>query len=493
MLAEDLLELAESVRKMKAEMQTVEVKSAHQGCPRRLYDTLSAFANQDSGGVILFGLDEKSDFAVTGVYDLQDLQKKVTEQCLQMIPPVRAVFTSVQIEGKTICSAEVPSADLMERPCYYSGAGRTRGSYVRAGDADLPMTDYEIYSYEAFRRYVRDDERTIERASLSLLNQETLQEYLGHMREKHPGFSRLSDEQAFEMLAITRDGAPTLASILNFGVYPQGYFPQLAITAVAVPGTQIGDTGPNAERFLDNRRIEGTLSEMLKDALVVCTRNMKVRTIIDPQTGMRTDRTEYPVEAIREAVLNALIHRDYSHFTEGTPIQIDFFSDRLEIHSPGTLYGRMTVEDLGKARPDLRNPALATMAEFMLKTENRYSGIPTIRREMKAAGLPPPVFQNARNEFVVVLYNTVQEEPSAPEVGESVHSESGLLGFCSVPRSRQEIAGFLGLKTSFYITREYLQPLIDSGKLVMTIPDKPRSRNQKYVAKKAAVSKEGEE
>lgn len=232
---------------------------------------------------------------------------------------------------------------------------------------------------------------------------------------------------------------------------------------------------------------------MLQDAILFCTRNMKVRTIIDPQTGMRTDHTEYPIEAIREAVLNALIHRDYSHFTEGTPIQIDFFSDRLEIHSPGTLYGRMTVEDLGKARPDLRNPVLAAMAEFMLKTENRYSGIPTIRREMKAAGLPPPVFRNGRNEFVVVLYNTVQEEPSAPEGRESVHSESDLLGFCSVPRSRQEIAGFLGLKTSFYITRKYLQPLIDSGKLVMTIPDKPRSRNQKYVAKKTAVSKEGQE
>ena len=493
MLAEELLELADSVRKMKAEMQTVEVKSAHQGCPRRLYDTLSAFANQDTGGVILFGLNEKSDFAVAGVYDLQDLQKKVTEQCLGMIPPVRATFTSVQMEGKTICCAEIPPADVMERPCYYSGAGRTKGSYVRAGDADLPMTDYEIYSYESFRRHVRDDERTYERASISFLDREMLQAYLNRMREEHPKFSKLSEEQALEMLAITRDGVPTLAAILNFGIYPQGYFKQLVITAITVPGTQIGDTGPNGERFLDNRRIEGTLSEMLQDAILFCTRNMKVRTIIDPQTGMRTDHTEYPIEAIREAVLNALIHRDYSHFTEGTPIQIDFFSDRLEIHSPGTLYGRMTVEDLGKARPDLRNPALAAMAEFMLKTENRYSGIPTIRREMKAAGLPPPVFLNGRNEFVVVLYNTVQEEPSAPEGRESVHSESDLLGFCSVPRSRQEIAGFLGLKTSFYITREYLQPLIDSGKLVMTIPDKPRSRNQKYVAKKTAVSKEGQE
>ena len=105
---------------------------------------------------------------------------------------------------------------------------------------------------------------------------------------------------------------------------------------------------------------------MLSEAISFCLRNIKVRTMIDPHTGERIDKTEYPIEAIREAVLNALIHRDYSHFTEGTPIQINIFSDRMEIHSPGNLYGRVTVEELGKIRPDLRNPALATMSEFLL-------------------------------------------------------------------------------------------------------------------------------
>lgn len=75
--------------------------------------------------------------------------------------------------------------------------------------------------------------------------------------------------------------------------------------------------------------------------------------------------------AIREAVLNALIHRDYSIYTEGTPIQIDFFSDRLEIHSPDSLYGRMSVEDLGVAHPDARNPVLAVMTESLTDAEHR--------------------------------------------------------------------------------------------------------------------------
>lgn len=243
MLSEELIELANQTIHLKAETQTLEVKAAHEGCPKRLYDTLSSFSNQDGGGVILFGLDEAKNFSSVGVYDLQDLQKKVTEQCNQMVPPVRAVFTVAELGGKAICSAEIPSADLTERPCYYSGAGRIKGSYVRVGDADLPMTDYEIYTCEAFRKHVHDDERVVDRAKMSLLDVDKIETYLLKMREERPGFSRLSIEQAYEMLAITRDGTLTLASILNFGLYPQGYFPQLAITAIVVPGKEIGDIG----------------------------------------------------------------------------------------------------------------------------------------------------------------------------------------------------------------------------------------------------------
>lgn len=483
MLREELVELANEIIKSKAETQNIEVKAAQGGCPKRLYDTLSSFSNQDDGGILLFGIDEKQGFIPVGVYDLQDLQKKVTEQCNQMVPPVRAVFTLAEIDGFPICSAEIPSLDLVERPCYYSGTGRIKGSYIRVGDADLPMTDYEIYTYEAFKCHVHDDERVLERAELSLLDSDKIQRYIQKMKEEKPGFSKLSEEQVYELLSITRKGIPTLAAILNFGLYPQGYFPQLAVTAIVVPGKEIGDVGQNSERFLDNKRIEGTLSEMLAESLNFCRRNMKVRTIINPETGERTDKPEYPVEAIREAMLNALIHRDYSHFTEGTPIQIDFFTDRMEIHSPGGLYGRMTVEDLGTAKPDLRNPTLATMSEFLLNTENRYSGIPTIRREMAKAGLPAPVFINRRNEFIVILYNKPISNEQETTLSSNKGNE-GLLEFCKTPRTRQEIADYLGINTVFYVMKHYIQPLVESGELLLTLPDKPRSRNQQFVSKK---------
>lgn len=481
MLTEELIELAKRICRQKAEEQTVKLKTAHDGCPKRLYDTLSSFSNQDGGGVLLFGIDEKAGYRVVGVYDAQDLQQKVTEQCQQMEPPVRAVFTIAELEGRMICSAEIPAIDLSERPCYYRGAGRT-GAFIRVGDADLPMTDYELYSYEAFRRHLRDDERPVERAAVSMLDQEQLERYLLEKRLERPGFARLPPDQMYEMLNLTRGGVPTLAAILNFCVYPQGYFPQLAITAIVVPGTEIGDAASDSARFLDNKRIEGTIPVMVEEALGFCKRNMKTRTIISPETGARSDRTEYPLDALREAILNAVIHRDYSVYSEGTPVQLDFFTDRLEIHSPGGLYGRMNVEQLGIARPDLRNPALAVMAETLTSAENRYSGIPTMRRAMREYGLPAPKFENRRQEFVVTFYNSAEGQATVPQARKPSPrgAAEGLLEFCRTPRTRREIADYLGIKTVFYVVSHYVEPLLESGRLAMTLPDKPKSRHQRY-------------
>lgn len=85
MIIEELIELANKICKQEAEEQTIELKSAQAGCPKRLYDTLSSFSNQDSGGILVFGIDEDAAFQVVGVYDPQDLQKKITEQCLQIL------------------------------------------------------------------------------------------------------------------------------------------------------------------------------------------------------------------------------------------------------------------------------------------------------------------------------------------------------------------------------------------------------------------------
>ena len=159
MQSEALKKIISDIQTLKAETQTIELKTAAQGCPTRLFDTLSSFSNQDEGGIIIFGIDESDNHAVRGVYDAQDLQKKVNEQCKQMEPAVRALFTVCEIDGKTVVSAEIPGVDISERPVFYRGVGRIKGSYVRVGESDEPMSEYEIYSYEAFRKRIRDDIR----------------------------------------------------------------------------------------------------------------------------------------------------------------------------------------------------------------------------------------------------------------------------------------------------------------------------------------------
>jgi len=279
------------------------------------------------------------------------------------------------------------------------------------------------------------------------------------------------------------DGGITLSAVMLFCKYPQVFFPQLCITAVVVPGEEIGDIGAYGERFLDNRRIEGNIPEMLDQAITFISNNIHNKTIINPMTGKREDRADYPLIAIREAVINALVHRDYSIHTEGMPIQIIIFPNRIEIKNPGGLYGRMQIDQLGKMQPDTRNPVLVTALEIMNITENRYSGIPTIRRMMKEYGLPELMFEDQRGTFVVTLYNSQVKERG---IGKEVFSgkERELLGFLSVPRNRQEIAEFLNIRSTVYAIQTYITPLIEKGLVRQTIPAKPKSPSQRFVAVK---------
>ena len=119
--------------------------------------------------------------------------------------------------------------------------------------------------------------------------------------------------------------------------------------------------------------------------------------IVDSETGKRKDRTDYPIIAIREAILNALVHRDYSIHTEGMPIQI-------------IMFGRIRIDQLGKVQSDTRNPIIASELEVLKITENRYSGIPTIRRAMREYNLPEPEFLDERGCFIVKLYKYKENE-----------------------------------------------------------------------------------
>ena len=477
MLEEELYSLVRKVQKRQTEFQNVEVKAAAGGFPKRIYDSLSSFSNQDEGGTIIFGVSEKGNYEVVGVYNVENAQKKAMEACEQMEPAVRAVFTNTEIDGKIVLSAEVPPVEYWGRPVFYKGAGRLKGSYVRVGDADEPMSEYEVYSYEAFRRRLRDDLRTVPECRMDLLDQNRLSHYLEMVKQVRKNQSSLPDQEIMELMGITKRGELTLAAVLVFGIYPQAWFPQLCITAVSVPGTEMGDTDRDGARFLDNKRITGSIPDMLEEAVDFVRRNMKTKTIVD-SSGHRADKDEFPIVAVREAILNALVHRDYSMMTENTPISIEMYRDRMEVISKGGLYGGGSVKQLGKGRAETRNTTLANILEDLRITENRYSGIPTIFRAFEEADLPKPEFVDERGVFKVRFRNGM-EMPETEIDKTDIHR--AVVQFCMTPRSRDEITAFTG-KSRYYTMSAIVQPLIDQERLKMTIPEKPKSPNQRYVA-----------
>lgn len=477
MTTEELMEKLELIQKMKCETSTLEIKSAEQGCPQRLYDTLSSFSNQDDGGIIIFGVDEKHGYKEVGVYDPQDIQKKINEQCLQMEPVVRPLLTVLEKNNKFFVSAEIPSADITDRPVFYQGKGRMKGSYTRVGDSDEPMTEYEVYSYEAYRKKYQDDIRAIDRVSFASLDQRLLEEYIELLKKGKPRLAVIPDEEIYELMSIKRDDRITLSAVMNFCPYPQAYFPQLCIIATVVPGTEIGTIGDQGERFTDNQRIEGNISDMLDGAMQFVNRNMRTKTIINPYTGKREDRPDYPITAVREAVLNALVHRDYSIHTEGMPIQLIMYEDRMEIRNPGGIYGRIKIDQLGKVQPDTRNPVIASELEVLKITENRYSGIPTIRRMMQEYDLQQPEFLDERGSFIVKLYKKVIEQ-KVDETEEVDNRE--LILFCKTPRTRKEISDYLGLNSMTYAIQTRVMPLVEKGIIKMSIPEKPKSPKQLF-------------
>ena len=481
MVEKELHDLIQQIQTRGCEEQTTEVKAAHKGCPEKLYDTISSFSNQNSGGTFVFGLDEKANFKKVGVYDAQDLQKKVMEYCEQMTPIVRPVFTVCNDGPMVFVSAEIPPIDITDRPCFKTAKGRLQGSYIRVGDADKPMTEYEVYSYEAFRKKYRDDIRTVDRASIKALDIKKVTEYLERKKSERPHLAATDEEQLFELTGIMRDGKVTITALLLFGIYPQAYYPQLSINATCVPSNEMGIVDGMGNRFTDTKHIEGTLSDMLDEALAFVRKNMRIATRIDPTTGKRIDIPQYPMDAVREAILNALVHRDYSFHTEGMPIQLIMYTDRMEIINPGGLYGRLTINQLGNVQPDTRNPVLVTAMETLGKTENRYSGIPTIRYAMKELSLPDPVFVDSRGKFAVTLYNARNTADKASQKPATrCRDEKGLIEFCRVPRSRKEIIEHIAVSSGQYALRRYLEPLLHEKVILMTEPDKPRSPKQKY-------------
>jgi ATP-dependent DNA helicase RecG len=417
MTRDELRQLIADVQSHQSELASVEVKAARGGTPRRLYEPLSAFANCTGGGVLLFGLNESSDFSVVGVGDVHRLQEEITHLASsEMEPILRPHFLVDEIDGETVVVAEIDEVPVVQKPCFYKPAGLPKGAYLRVGNTNRQMTEYEAFGYLSSRGQPTFDEEVIPNATIEALDSILLDEYLARLHQARPGAGFL-DGSREEVLArlhvVVQDGEtmrPTLAGLLVFGKYPQEFLPQLMITFVQYYGTTEEEKTPQGARFVDSRHFEGPIPEMVKQAETYVLGAMRKAVLIDGV--FRREIPEYPREAFREALANAIAHRDYSSYVRGSYIRIRMFADRLEVQSPGGLFGNVTVENLEEEH-STRNARFMRMMEDMHVVENRGSGIRAMIQATREANLEPPHFDDRRTSFLVTFRNHTLMNPQA--------------------------------------------------------------------------------
>ncbi|GID26559.1 ATP-binding protein [Paractinoplanes brasiliensis] len=410
---DDLDTLLENLRGHGADHLECEVKRARGGLPVTLWESISAFANVD-GGCILLGVDEKSGFTVVGVDDPAQMEAQVAAVCSEMEPPVRAEIRTVRLEGRNVVLCVVPPVPRNQRPCFKRSLGPHQGSRVRVADGDRKMTDYEVAILLSNRSEPRFDVSPVPRATPEDLDQELLAAFLRRIRSTKETFGRVDDERALRMLNVltSYEGrtVPTLAGLLVFGIYPQTFEPQLNVTFVAYPEAEAGAVGRFGERFIDNRSIDGPIPLMVAQCIQALKHNMKRRSIV---SGIfRVDEWEYPEEVLREALVNALVHRDYSEMARGTQVQVELYPDRLVIRNPGGLYGPVDVSSLGTTTITAsRNKVLLKILEDTplgdgrMVCENRGTGIARMLMGLAEAGMEPPRFTDTISSFTVEFPN----------------------------------------------------------------------------------------
>jgi len=187
MTLDDLTQIITEVKNHQSELDDVEVKAAQHGTPQRLFEALSAFGNRTGGVVLLLGLDESQRFEIVGVENPQRLQEEISHvAAAEMEPPLRPSFTIKDFEGKTVVAVEISEVPANRKPCYYKPAGLQKGVYIRVGNTNRQMTDYEIYGYASFRTQPTVDEEIVPGATLEDLDRNHLLQYVAELKRTRP-------------------------------------------------------------------------------------------------------------------------------------------------------------------------------------------------------------------------------------------------------------------------------------------------------------------
>jgi ATP-dependent DNA helicase RecG len=409
MSRDDLIDLITRLQAGLAELGGVEAKRAGRQVPTDVAEALSAFSNTPGGGLILLGVDETRGFAVTGVEDVERTTARVAQICRdEMEPSLHPTIEAEEIDGQKVVTIEVPEVASAQRPCLIKSRGIVNGAFLRVAGSNRKLTQYEVGLMIANRGHSRHDLVAVPETTIADLDDDLVDALVRRVRSTRGSVLASADhETLLRNLGVLSSGAElTLAGLLALGRYPQRFFPQLDLTFAFFPVPE-HEPLEDGTRFLDSASIDGPIPAMLDEAMNRISRNMRRRAVIHGQGRM--DVPDYPEAALREALANAVMHRDYSPESHGAQVRIQMSPDRIEIENPGGLYGSVSKETLetGESMSSARNTSLAKLLEDVTTTggrvvaENRGSGMRAMLKALRDARLSPPDFNDEVSRFTV--------------------------------------------------------------------------------------------
>lgn len=364
------------------ESETVEFK-ASPSMLDEIVKTVVAFTNT-RGGTIIVGVGD--DGRVLGVSVGRGTVEKLVNGITSSTDP--KVYPKVRVsrlDGKDLILIEVEEG--FNKPYLYKGR-----AYRRVGRSNVQLGRNELERL-IFERYGLDkafDSSPID-TSLTEIDEEKVKEFVRLAkggRAMNISYTSLGD--VLSRLNLMKDERPTRAAILLFGKDPQRYIPYAIVKAGRF----------RAEEIIDDKVIEGDLREQIEGSLIFIKGHIK-KGILMTGDAKREDRWEYPLEAIREAMVNALTHRDYAI---PSPVYLKVYDDRIEVTNPGGLPDPLTVEDLRREHPSvLRNPTVGRALYLMGYIEQWGTGTNRMIKACREAGLAEPEFIDEGGWFKVVL------------------------------------------------------------------------------------------
>lgn len=367
----------------------------------RLAATLVAMANT-VGGTLLLGISPKSG-RVQGVIDPDEAVDRVFQAALLADPMLVLPIPHVcKVEGVDVVWISVPAG----LPHVYSFEGR----YLwREGSQNNPIPARKLRQMLLERGVIQFESRLALEATLDDLDLSQVEAYAAVVNL--PG-----EDDPLEILlrrgCLRKEAGelrPTYSALLLFGQHPQRWLPSATILAARFSGV-VGSLGGYGERFI-KQDIAGSLPDQLRQAEIFARDHLRsvVRLV-----GLRhTETLEYPFGAVRELLVNAVAHRDYSQ--QGDTIHLNIFADRLEVSSPGGLPGPVTLDNLLEARFS-RNAVIVQVLSDLGFVERLGYGLDRVVTLMRQSNLPAPRFEEVAGSFRVTLWGENPENASLPDI-----------------------------------------------------------------------------